>query len=55
MYEQAVRLQPDLAAAHSNLADIMLKTGNPEGAAEAAFRALKVDPNLAATRSWAGP
>ncbi len=40
----AVRLQPDLAAAHTRLASVALRLGLDEEAAEAAERAIALDP-----------
>ncbi|MGO9243200.1 MAG: tetratricopeptide repeat protein [Verrucomicrobiia bacterium] len=46
-YEQALRINPDLAEAHNNLGNLLMRSGRMPEAREHLERALRIDPNLA--------
>jgi cytochrome c-type biogenesis protein CcmH/NrfG len=46
-FKIAIQLDPDFAAAHYNLGNILLKQGNYEAAASELTEAIRSDPNLA--------
>ncbi len=46
-YEQALRINPDLAEAHNNLGNLLMRSGRMPEAREHLEQALRIDPNLA--------
>ncbi len=50
--QRAVELQPDLAEAHTALADLRLIGGDQRGARESFKRAIELNPNYTRARHW---
>jgi eukaryotic-like serine/threonine-protein kinase len=46
-YREAIRLEPDLAAAHGNLGIALLHKGDPDGAIASACEAIRLKPDFA--------